>query len=54
MTVGGIIVISWPIKIRRHKTNRIKIVLLLERLAQLDASDLGNGIPLICRLKRTS
>ena len=47
MAVGGMVVVAWSVEIGRHQADRIKAVLDSQCLAQFDASDLGDRIPLI-------
>jgi hypothetical protein len=51
MAVRGVVVITGPIEIGGHQADRIKAVLPAQRLTQLDASDLGDRIPLISGLQ---
>lgn len=56
MAVGGVVVIAWPIEVGgqllrrrlRLQADRIESVLLAQRFAELDASDLGDRLPLKC------
>ncbi len=47
MAVGGAVVVARHIEIGGHEADRIKAVLDAQRLAQLDAGDLGDRIPLV-------
>ena len=47
VAVSGVVVVTRPIQIGGHQADGIKAVLQPQRLAELDASDLGDRIPLI-------
>ena len=49
-----VVVIAWPVKVRRHGGDEVAAVLLAIGLAQLDAGDLGDRIPFVGRLERAS
>src|ERR1700680_4759553 len=44
--------VAGTVEVARHHGNEIRPMLPPVGLAQLDASDLGDGIPLVCGLKR--
>ena len=61
MAVGGVVVFARPVKVGgqllrrrlRLQADRIQAVLLVQRLAQFDAGDLGDRVPLIGGLQRS-
>jgi hypothetical protein len=54
MAVGGVVIVARPVQIGGHQADGIKAMLLPQRCAKLDAGDLGDRIPLIRGLERTS
>ena len=54
MAIFRVVVVAWPVEVGGHQADRIKAVLLAQRVAELDPSDFGNGIPFIGRLKLAS
>ncbi len=54
VAVGGVVVVARPIEIGGHEADRIAAMLLAQRLAELDAGDLGDRVPLIRRFQRSS
>ena len=44
-------VVAWPVQLGRHRRDEVAPVLAPIRLAQLDARDLGDGVPLVRRLQ---
>ncbi len=52
VAVVGMIIVAGPVKIGRHHRDEIGAMLQPIGLAQFDAGDLGDGVPLIARLQR--
>jgi hypothetical protein len=52
VTRGRIEVVAWPVEVRRHGRDEVAAVLTPVGLAQFQAGNLGNGVPLIGRLQR--
>ena len=52
VTVGGVVVVARPIEIGGHQADGVESVLPAQRLAQLEAGDLGDRIPLVGGLER--
>lgn len=47
VAVFGVVVVAGPVEVGGHQADGIKAVLSSQRLTQLDASDLGDYIPLV-------
>jgi hypothetical protein len=53
VAVLGVIIVARPVEIGRHHRDEVDAVLAPIGLAQLDAGDLGDRVPLIGRLERS-
>ena len=53
MAVGGVVVVARAVEVGGHQADGIKAVLLAQGAAELDAGDLGGGVPLVGGLQRT-
>ncbi len=52
MAVCWVVVVAGPVEVGRHQADGIKAVLAAQGLTELDARDLGDGIPLIGGFER--
>ena len=52
MAVVLVVIVAGPVEVCGHQADRIKAILLAQGFAELDASDLGDRIPLIGGLQR--
>jgi len=51
MRILRVVVVVWPVQVRGHRADEIGPILAPIGLAELDAGDLGDGVPLIRRLE---
>jgi hypothetical protein len=53
VTRALVVIVAGTVKIGRHRRDEVDAVLAAIGLAELDAGDLGNGVPLVGRFERT-